>query len=58
MRFEQMSDSETETLDWMEVELAEVKAELARERSFSKVYAMIGTLAFLYGLFYGVYLSK
>lgn len=53
-----MSDSETETLDWMEVELAEVKAELARERSFSKVYAMIGTLAFLYGLFYGVYLSK
>ena len=42
----------------LEEELADIKAELARERSFHKVYAVVGTLAFLYGLFYGVYLSK
>jgi hypothetical protein len=32
--------------------------ELDAERSFRKVWGAIGVLLFLYGLFYGVYLSK
>jgi len=35
-----------------------VAAELDAERSFRKVWGAVSVLAFLYGLFYGVYLSK
>jgi hypothetical protein len=56
-----MSDREytsEEEVDWVGAELADVKTQLKQERSFRKVYTAVGILAFLYGLFYGVYLSK
>ncbi len=50
--------SEDESINWVEEELVDVKSQLVRERSFRKVYGAVGILAFLYGLFYGVYFSK
>ncbi len=44
--------------EWVDEELLDAKSQLVQERSFRKVYTAIGILAFLYGLFYGVYLSK
>ncbi len=44
--------------EWVDEELVDTKSQLAQERSFRKVYGAIGILAFLYGLLYGVYLSK
>jgi len=57
-----MSDREStaseESVNWVEEELRDMKSQLVQERSFRKVYTAVGILAFLYGLFYGVYLSK
>jgi hypothetical protein len=50
--------SEEESVDWVGEELRDMKSQLVQERSFRKVYTAVGILAFLYGLFYGVYLSK
>lgn len=52
------SMTEEESMNWAEEELVDVKSQLVRERSFRKVYGAVGILAFLYGLFYGVYLTK
>jgi len=58
----EMSDHEStsgdESTSWVEAELADLKSQIVHERSFRKVYGAVGILAFLYGLFYGVYLSK
>ena len=35
-----------------------LQADLTAERSFRKVWGAVGILLFLYGLMYGVYLSK
>ncbi len=35
-----------------------IESELDAERSFRKVWGAVGVLLFVYGLFYGVYLSK
>lgn len=58
MTDDEYTSSDEDSLAWVEAELADLKGQLARERGFHKVYAVVGTLAFLYGLFYGVYLSK
>ena len=53
-----MSDSETSETGRVEWALAEAKSQLSQERAFHKVYGAVGVLFFLYGLCYGVYLSK
>lgn len=53
-----MGDYEDDPTYSLELELSETKSDLKAEQSFRKVYFAVGILSFLYGLCYGVYLSK
>lgn len=53
-----MADYEDDPTYTLELELSEAKEQLWNERSFRKVYGALGSLFFLYGMFYGAWFAS